>query len=117
MMLEISTVTQTTLTPTTTKLAENLELSTLPVRHVAKRTTPQKDVTLDPMQQTGPFPGRTNLKNRIHTTVKLVVSRLQPNILTRNATFSLQNSDRRPAKEYSSKPKCCLAATSGDICG
>ena len=47
----------------------NLELSTLPVRHVAKRTTPQRYATLEPMQQTGQFPGRTNLKNRTHTTV------------------------------------------------
>ena len=52
MMLEISTVTQTTLAPTITKLTENLELPTLPVRHVAKRTTPQRDVTLEPMQAT-----------------------------------------------------------------
>ena len=35
-MLEKSTVTKTALTPTITKLTENLELSTLPVRHVAK---------------------------------------------------------------------------------
>ena len=38
-------MTRTTLTPTITKLTENLELSTLPVRHVAKRTNPQRDVT------------------------------------------------------------------------
>ena len=93
MMLEISTVTQTTLTPTITKSTENPELSTLPVKHVAKRTTPQRHVTLEPMQQTGHFPGRTNIKNRTHTTVYLVVSRLQPNILTRNASFSLRNGD------------------------
>ena len=43
-MPETSTVTQTTLTPTITKMTENLELSTLRVRHVAKRTTPQGDV-------------------------------------------------------------------------
>ena len=49
-MLELSTVTQTTLTPTITKLAENLERSTLPVRHVAKRTTPRRDVMLEPIQ-------------------------------------------------------------------
>ena len=55
--------------PTIINLTENLELSTRPVRHVAKRTTPQRDVTLEPMQQTGYFPGRTNLKNRTHTTV------------------------------------------------
>ena len=55
--------------PTITKLTKNLELSTLPVRHVAKRTTPRRDLMLEPMQQTGHFPGRTNLKNRTHTTV------------------------------------------------
>ena len=37
-------------TPTITKLTENLELSTFPERHVAKRTTPQRDVMLEPMQ-------------------------------------------------------------------
>ena len=68
-MLEIATETQSILTPTITKLTENLELSTLPVRHVAKGTTPQRDVKLEPMQQTGHFPRRTNLKNRMHTTV------------------------------------------------
>ena len=51
------------------KMTGSLELSTLPVRHVAKWTTPQRDVTLEPMQQTGHFPGRTNFKNRTHTTV------------------------------------------------
>ena len=69
MMLELSTVTQTTLTPTITKLTENLELCTLPVRHVAKRTMPQRDVMLEPMQETSHFPGRANLNNRTHTTV------------------------------------------------
>ena len=49
-MMELSTVTQTTLTPTITKSAENLERSTLRVRHVAKRTTPQRDVMLEPIQ-------------------------------------------------------------------
>ena len=55
--------------PNNHKIDKNLELSTLPVRHVAKGTTPQRDVTLEPMQQTSHFPGRTSLKNRIHTTV------------------------------------------------
>ena len=36
--------------PNNRKLAETLELSTLPVRHVATRTTPQRDVMLEPMQ-------------------------------------------------------------------
>ena len=68
-MLEKSTVTQTAPTPTITTMTENLQLCTLPLRHMAKRTTPQRDVTLEPMQQTGHFPGRINLKNRTHTTV------------------------------------------------
>ena len=58
-----------TLTSRITKMTQNLELSTLTVTHVAKRTTPQRDVTLEPMQQTGHFLGRTNLKNRTYTTV------------------------------------------------
>ena len=68
-MLETSTLTQTILTQAITKMAKNIQLSTLSVRHVAKQTTPQRDVTLEPMQQTGHFPERTNLKNRTHTTV------------------------------------------------
>ena len=55
--------------PNNHKMAENLKLSALFVRHVAKRTTPQRDVMLESMQQTGHFSGRTNLKNRTHTTV------------------------------------------------
>ena len=40
-----------------------------PCETCAKRTTSQRDVTLEPMQQTGHFPGRTNLKNWTHMTV------------------------------------------------
>ena len=55
--------------PNNHKIDRNSRTLYLPVRHVAKRTTPRRDVTLEPMQQTGPFPGRINLKNRTHTTV------------------------------------------------
>ena len=55
--------------PTITKFSETLELSTLPVRHVAKRTTPQRDVMFEPTEQTGHFPGRANLNNKTHRTV------------------------------------------------
>ena len=41
-------------------MRENQELSTLPVRHEAKRTTPQRDVMLEPMQQTGHFSETAN---------------------------------------------------------
>ena len=73
-MPEISTVTQLTLTPTTTKMTDSLELSTLPVRKVARRTTPQRDVMLEPMHQTGHLAGRADrddrldLENRTHNT-------------------------------------------------
>ena len=40
-----------------------------PCGHAAKRTTPHRDVMLEPMQQTGHFLGSTKLKSRTHTTV------------------------------------------------
>ena len=55
-MLEISTMTQTTLSPTITKMTENLELSTLLVRHVAKRTTLQRDVYVGANAANRPLP-------------------------------------------------------------
>ena len=55
--------------PTTTRLTENLELSNHPVRYVAKRTTPQKDVMMESMQQTSHFLGRANLNNKSHRIV------------------------------------------------
>ena len=42
------------------KVTEDLELSTLPQRHMKKRTIPQRDVFLEPMQQTGHFLRRAN---------------------------------------------------------
>ena len=56
-------------------MTENLKLSTLPVRHLAKPNTPQKDVMLESMQQTGHFYGRVNqydgldLKKMTHSTL------------------------------------------------
>ena len=63
-MLENLTVTQTTLTPTITKLTERLKLSAYPVEHVETQTAPHKKVTMEPMQQTSQFPGRANWQNR-----------------------------------------------------
>ena len=49
----------TTLTLTVTKLTENLELSINPVRHVAKRTTPQRCyVGANPVNR--PLPWKSN---------------------------------------------------------
>ena len=85
-----------TLTLTTTKLSEmamstvqtiekteNQELSTLPVRTVAKRLTPHKNVILEPMQQTDGLLGIENQWNRvkinkINRSKQLEVSRLWP---------------------------------------
>ena len=63
------TATSTIITTTTTKIVTELKgsqkLFIHPARHVAKRTTPQRDVMLEPMQQTGHFPGRANRKDRV----------------------------------------------------
>ena len=97
-----------TLFPTTTILTtktiktvieqnESQKLFIHAVRHVAKGTTPQKDVMFEPMQQTSHCPGRANrrdrvdITNRTHRTVWLLVSRPKSKILTRNASSSLQN--------------------------
>ena len=85
-----------TLTPTTTKLSEmamstvqttekteNQKLSTHPVRTVAKRFTPQKNVTLESMQQTESLLGIKDRWNRVkfnktNRSIQLKVSRLWP---------------------------------------
>ena len=99
------TLTQTTMwtviTTTTTKTVPELKgcpkLFIHAVRHVSKKTTPQRDVMFETMQQKGLFPGRANRKdwvdiiNKTHRTVLLIVSGLQPNILTRNATSLPRN--------------------------
>ena len=59
-----STIITTTTTKTVTKSKLYQKLFIHPVRHVAKRTTPQRGVMLEPMQQTGHFPGRANRKDR-----------------------------------------------------
>ena len=54
-----------TTTKTVTELKGSQELFIIPVRHVAKRTTPQRDVMLEPMQQTCHIPGTANRKDRV----------------------------------------------------
>ena len=96
-MLEILTVTQTTLTPTITKKTESRKLSVYPVAHVETPTIPQRTVTVEPMQQTGHFRGkanrqqRTEVRNRTNITIYPRVSRLQPKPLTESVTSSLRN--------------------------
>ena len=66
------TLTQTStiiLTATTTKTVtepkESRKLFTHPVRHVVKQTTPQRNVTLEPMQPIDRLPGREDRKDKI----------------------------------------------------
>ena len=79
LILETETMTPITLSQTTTptisttktvtELKGSQKLFIHSVRHVARRTTPQRDVILEPMQQTGHFPGRAKLNNRTQRTV------------------------------------------------
>ena len=75
-----STIITITTTKTVTQPKRSQQLVIHGVRHVAKRTTPRRDVMLGPMQQAGHFPGRANRKDRVdiisktRRTVKLVVS-------------------------------------------
>ena len=98
------------LTPTTTEtsvlamptkrktaMTENYALSTHPVRPVAKRTTPQRKVSLEPMHQTDRFLGKEDRWNKVkidiktHRSIKLKVFSLRPKLRTKYATSSLRN--------------------------
>ena len=77
-ILETDTVTPITLSQTTIRTTSTTKsamqngsqkLFIHPLRHVARRTTPQRDVMLEPMQQTGHFAGRANLNNRTQRAV------------------------------------------------
>ena len=61
-----SNVNNNNINETVTEPEGSQKLFIHPVRHVAKRTIPQRDVMLEPMQQTGHFPGRENRKNIVH---------------------------------------------------
>ena len=92
----VITVVKQTLTATTTKpllmamstvqiteMTENQELSTHPMRPVAKRTVPQKSAFLEPMQQTDRLVGikdrwnKVKINNRTNRSIQLKVSRLR----------------------------------------
>ena len=63
----IRTVMSTTITTTktVTKLKESQKLSTHPVRHVEKQTTPKRKTTLEPMQPIDRLPGIQDRKDKI----------------------------------------------------
>ena len=50
---------------TVTKLKESRNLSTHPVRHAEKQTTPQRNAILEPMQPTDRLPGTEDRKDKI----------------------------------------------------
>ena len=45
-------------------MTENLKLSAYTAEHVETQNTPQRIVTMEPMQQTGHFTGRANRQDR-----------------------------------------------------
>ena len=57
--------TRITTKKTVIKLKESQKLSTHPVRHVGKQTTPQKNITLEPMQPIDRLPGIEDREDKI----------------------------------------------------
>ena len=80
-------------------MTENIELFTRPVRHVAKRTTPQGDVVLVPMQRTDRLSATIDRQDRAKSNKTIPkrtptkVSDMQPNHSTINAISSLRSYD------------------------
>ena len=64
-MSTTTTTTTTTTTETVTELKESQKLFTHPVRHVEKQTTPQRNVTLEPMQPIDRLPGIEDRRDKI----------------------------------------------------
>ena len=56
-LIETTTPVATTETKQTTQMRQNNEVSTHPVRHLAKHLNPQGNVILGPTQQTDRLPG------------------------------------------------------------
>ena len=57
----------TATTETVTEPKESQKLSTHPVRHVGKQTTPQINATLEPMQPIDRLPGIKDRKDKIRS--------------------------------------------------
>ena len=63
-----------------------LDLFSHPVRHVAERTTPQRDATLEQTQRTDRRPGihgrkdKTKLNRELLKITRMGMSKLQPNL-------------------------------------
>ena len=67
-------------------MTESVKLSAYTVEHVETQNILQRNVTMEPMQQTGNIPGRANrqdktdLKYTTNRTIKSRMYRLQPNL-------------------------------------
>ena len=85
----------TTSTKTVTELKETQKLFIHPMRHVGRQTTPQGNVTLEPMQPMDRFPEIEDRKKRIRShketikTFQTKLLKLKPEIQTEIATSSL----------------------------
>ena len=66
-------------TITAKELKESQKLFTHPVRHVEKQTTPQRNVTLEPMQPIDRLPGIEDRKDKIRyqrEPIKVIIMKL-----------------------------------------
>ena len=82
----MSTILTTTTAKTVTEPIESRKLFTHPVRHVARRTIPQRNVIMEPMQLIDRLPGREDRKDKIRSKkepikmTRMKLLRLQPKI-------------------------------------
>ena len=82
---------------TNNKNSNRVERKPKTVRDVGKQTTPQRKVTMEPMQPVDRFPGKEDRKDRIRSKkesikmTRMKLLKLQPKIQTENATSSFRS--------------------------
>ena len=81
-MLEILTVTKTTPISTITKMTNSLKLSSYTMEHVETQNTPERNVLMESMQQTGLFPGRTTQQDRTDLKYRNEQNNINENVQT-----------------------------------
>ena len=95
----MSTTTTTMTTKTVIKPKESQKLFIHPLRHVARQTIPPRNAIMEPMRPIDCLPGKEdptdNLRSKKEPTkmTRMKLLRLQPKILTENATSSLRSGD------------------------
>ena len=103
---------------------ENPDLSTHPVRPVVELTTPQRNVTLEQMQQKDRLPGIDNRNDKTKSNREMLKatqmgkSKLQPKLQNKYATSSFRSCAWQTGDKWNTKTftnfRGCLAATQGD---